>query len=77
MNPTLSEQEIVRRKALKELIDLGIDPYPAEEYKVNAFSKEIHDNFPKDETLFQDVSIAGRIMSRRIMGEASFVELHD
>jgi len=77
MSLVLSEQEIIRRNSLKELIGLGIDPYPAAEYKVNVTSKEIHENFPKDKTLYQEVTFAGRIMSRRIMGAASFVELQD
>ncbi len=77
MSTVLSEQEIVRRKSLKELIDLGIDPYPAARYEVNVTAKEIHENFPKDSSLYQEISFAGRIMSRRIMGAASFVELQD
>jgi len=77
MSLVLSEQEVIRRNSLKELISLGIDPYPAAEYKVNVTSKEIHENFPKDKTLYQEVTFAGRIMSRRIMGAASFVELQD
>ncbi len=77
MSTVLSEQEIVRRKSLKELIDLGIDPYPAARYEVSVTAKEIHENFPKDSSLYQEISFAGRIMSRRIMGAASFVELQD
>lgn len=73
----LSEQEVVRRNSLKELKDLGIEPYPAEEYKVNVSTADILENFPKDDSLYQDIRIAGRIMSRRIMGAASFVELQD
>ncbi len=73
----LSEQEIVRRNSLAELQSLGINPYPADLYEVNATSQEIHENYPKDHTLYQEVSIAGRIMSRRIMGAASFIELQD
>ena len=73
----LSEQEQIRRQSLQELEKLGIDPYPAETYEVNTSTKEIHENFPKDNNLYQDVSIAGRIMSRRIMGAASFVEIQD
>lgn len=76
MAQTLSEQEIIRRKALQELIDLGIDPYPTEEFPVNVTAKEIHENWPERKK-FEDVSIAGRIMSRRIMGAASFIELQD
>ncbi len=77
MNIELSEQEIIRRQSMKELRELGIDPYPAELFEVNAKSNEILENYPKDETLYQDVSIAGRIMSRRIMGAVAFVELQD
>ncbi len=73
----LSEQELVRRKALEELNKLGINPYPPEMYPVNAYAGEIKEKYPKDETLYQDVIIAGRIMSRRIMGAASFVEIMD
>lgn len=73
----LSEQEQIRRNSLNELKKLGINPYPAALYEVNATSAEIHAQFPNDNTLFQNVSIAGRIMSRRIMGAASFVELQD
>ncbi|MBN1651781.1 MAG: lysine--tRNA ligase [Bacteroidales bacterium] len=73
----LSEQELVRRNSLNELKKLGIDPYPAEGYEVNVTAREIKEKFPKDNSLFQEVSIAGRIMGRRIMGAASFVELKD
>ncbi len=73
----LSEQEIVRRKALDELKKLGINPYPQAAYKVSTYAKEILEQFPKDNDLFREVSLAGRIMSRRIMGAASFSELMD
>ena len=73
----LSEQEQIRRQALTELRKLGINPYPQAEYKVNATSQKILDQFPSDNSLFQEVSLAGRIMSRRIMGAASFAELKD
>ncbi len=73
----LSEQELVRRNSLNELIKLGIDPYPAEGFESNATAQEIHEKFPTDNNLFQEVSLAGRIMGRRIMGAASFVELKD
>ncbi len=73
----LSEQEIFRRQSLDELRKLGIDPYPAALYEVNAYSKEIIENFSDEDTDKRYVSIAGRIMSRRIMGKASFVELQD
>ncbi len=72
----LSEQEIVRRNSLNQLRELGIDPYPAAEYVVNAWSDEIKASFKDDEEPRQ-VSVAGRIMSRRIMGKASFMELKD
>ncbi|MCK9617282.1 MAG: lysine--tRNA ligase [Lentimicrobiaceae bacterium] len=77
MSLELSEQEVIRRNALTELENLGINPYPAEKFDVNVNTKEILENFPKDNTLYQDVSIAGRIMSRRIMGAASFAEIQD
>ncbi len=73
----LSEQEIVRRKSMERLKALGIDPYPAETFEVTAYAKEIKEKFPKDNSLFQDVKIAGRIISRRIMGKASFAEIQD
>jgi lysyl-tRNA synthetase class 2 len=72
----LSEQEIFRRQSLEELRKKGVDPYPAAEYPVNAYSKDIKANFA-DDAPRREVSIAGRIMSRRIMGKASFVELQD
>ena len=73
----LSEQEQIRRQSLQELEKLGIDPYPADTYDINATAAEIHENFPKDDSLYREVSIAGRIMSRRIMGAASFTEIQD
>ena len=72
----LSEQEIGRRQSLQELRDMGIDPYPAAEYPTNAFSTDIKDEF-KDEDEPREVCIAGRMMSRRVMGKASFVEIQD
>lgn len=72
----LSEQEIIRRESLNELRNMGIEPYPAAEYPTNAFSTEILENF-KDEEEPRQVCIAGRMMSRRVMGKASFVELQD
>ncbi len=72
----LSEQEIIRRNSLDEMRRLGIDPYPATEYKVDAFTDEIKASF-SDDAPQRTVSIAGRIMSRRIMGKASFMELKD
>ena len=71
----LSEQEIVRRQSLQDLRDMGIDPYPAAEYPTNAFSTDIRDNFKDDEK--REVTIAGRLMSRRVMGKASFAEIQD
>jgi lysyl-tRNA synthetase class 2 len=73
----LSEQELVRRDALDELKKLGINPYPQAAYKVNAHAKDVLEQFPKDNSLFREVSMAGRIMSRRIMGAASFTGLMD
>ena len=72
----LSEQEIVRRQSLQELRDIGIEPYPAAEFPTNAFSEDIKNDF-KDEDEKREVVIAGRMMSRRVMGKASFVELQD
>jgi len=72
----LSEQEIIRRNSLEQMRELGIDPYPAEEYPVSAYAEDIKANF-KDDAEKRYVTIAGRIMSRRIMGKASFAELQD
>ena len=72
----LSEQEIGRRESLQELRNMGINPYPAAEYPTNAFSTDIRDNF-RDEDEPRQVSIAGRMMSRRVMGKASFAEIQD
>lgn len=72
----LSEQEIIRRQSLQELRDMGIDPYPAAEFPTNAFSTDIKKEFKDDEEPRQ-VAIAGRMMSRRVMGKASFAELQD
>lgn len=71
----LSEQEIVRRQSLQELRSMGIEPYPAAEYPTNAFSDDIKANFKEGEE--REVCIAGRLMSRRVMGKASFAELQD
>lgn len=73
----LSEQEQIRRDALAELRKLGIDPYPAAEYKTNVMASEILKNYDQAKNSYQDVCLAGRIMSRRIMGNASFAELMD
>ena len=83
MNPNeLSEQEQIRRNSLEELRRMGIEPYPAAEYPTNAFSTDIKAEFtdpedPTDHSSLRQVCIAGRMMSRRIMGKASFVELQD
>ncbi|MFM1745138.1 MAG: Lysine--tRNA ligase [Bacteroidota bacterium] len=77
MSHHLSEQEIIRRQSLEELYSLGIDPYPAELYPVNTNSAAILAGFDSQPDAFKEVVIAGRIMSRRIMGNASFAELQD
>lgn len=71
----LSEQEIVRRQCLQELRDMGIEPYPAAEYPTNAFSTDIRETFTDGDNT--EVAIAGRLMSRRVMGKASFAEIQD
>ncbi len=73
----LSEQEIVRRENLKKIIELGIDPYPPEGWEVNVHAKEILEQYEPDKNNFQEISLAGRIMARRIMGKASFAVLQD
>ena len=73
----LSEQEIIRRQSLQELRHMGIDPYPAAEFPTNAFSTDIRAEFKDDEEEKREVRIAGRLMSRRVMGKASFAELQD
>ena len=73
----LSEQEIIRRNSLNELRAMGINPYPAAEYVTNAFSTDIKAEFKEDEAEPRKVSVAGRMMSRRVMGKASFIELQD
>ena len=73
----LSEQEIFRRESLNKLRELGIEPYPADLYKVDAYSTDIKEKFTDEDVIKRQVSIAGRIMSRRIMGKASFIELMD
>ena len=77
MSTGLSEQEILRRNALTQLRELGINPYPAESFEVTAYAADILANYEKDNTAFNAISMAGRIMSRRIMGSASFIELQD
>ena len=73
----LSEQEILRRNKLDELRALGIEPYPSELFEVNFSAQEIHDNYHPELNNFQDVALAGRLMSVRVMGKASFAELMD
>ncbi len=75
----LSEQELIRRENLQKIRDLGIDPFPAGEFEVTAFAKEIKDEFndESESPNFQHVSLAGRLMSTRVMGKASFAELQD
>ncbi len=74
---SLSEQEIIRRNSLQKLRELGIDPYPAAEYPVNAYSEDIKAGFSDGQDHFGEVCLAGRLMSQRIMGKASFAELQD
>ena len=76
-NTNLSEQEQIRRESLSELRKLGIDPYPAAEYKTNVFAQDILNNFEANAEKYVEVCLAGRIMNRRIMGNASFAELMD
>ena len=73
----LSEQEVIRRQSLDEIKKIGVDPYPADLFEINAASAEILEKFPADNSLYQNISIAGRIMTRRIMGNASFAEIQD
>ncbi|MDZ4715222.1 MAG: lysine--tRNA ligase [Cytophagales bacterium] len=73
----LSEQEVIRRQGLEELIKRGIDPYPADLFEINTTAREIHEKFPEKKEEFKNVSLAGRMMSRRVMGNASFAELQD
>lgn len=73
----LSEQEIERRKDREELMQLGINPYPAESFPINVTAEDIHRNYENRKTDYKDISIAGRLMSRRIMGSASFAEIQD
>lgn len=77
MSIGLSEQEILRREAMLELRRLGIDPYPPEAFDVNVNAQDIKENYERDKTSYKSISFAGRIMSRRIMGSASFAELQD
>ncbi len=77
MTQQLSEQEIVRREALAAIRELGIDPYPAQAFDVSHHAADLHRDFDGTEGTFTEVSLAGRIMSRRVMGKASFAELQD
>ena len=73
----LSEQEIERRKDREELMKLGINPYPAESFIINVTAADIHKNYENNKTDYKGITIAGRMMSRRIMGSASFAEIQD
>lgn len=73
----LTDQQRIRHEALQKLIEAGVNPYPAELFEVNVSSKEVKDNFEKNTELYKNVSIAGRIMTRRIMGKASFADIQD
>jgi len=75
--PTHSEQEEFRRQSLQEIIKLGYQPFPPDTFEVNVTSEEILENFDQEKKNFPDVQIAGRIMTRRIMGNASFAEIQD
>lgn len=77
MSTGLSEQEQIRRNSLQKLRELGIDPYPAAQYHVNATTTEILENFNEEKKNFNEVILAGRLMSHRIMGKASFAEIQD
>ncbi|NRF41290.1 lysine--tRNA ligase [Pedobacter foliorum] len=77
MSTGLSELELLRRNSLNQLRELGINPYPAEAYEINANAADILANYERDKTAYKSISIAGRIMTRRIMGSAAFVELQD
>ena len=77
MHRELSEQEIVRRESLQKLLELDINPYPSELFDVNVSSTEIKKNYNSDKLGYKNIQIAGRLMSRRVMGKASFAELQD
>ncbi len=77
MSTNLSEQEVQRRQSLQELINLGINPYPAEAYDVDTYAADITANYQNEKTAYKNISMAGRIMTRRIMGNASFAEIQD
>lgn len=77
MSTGLSELEVLRRNSLNQLRELGINPYPAEAFEINAHAADILANYERDKTAYKNISIAGRIMGRNIMGAASFAELQD
>jgi len=73
----LNEQQLLRRQSLQKLRELGIDPFPAEGFDVNVTAAEIHNGYENNKLGFKNVSIAGRLMTRRIMGKAAFADLQD
>ncbi len=77
MSTVLSEQEQLRRQAMQSLLDMGIEPFPANEFVVNAHAADILENYDRDKLNYKNITIAGRIMSRRVMGSASFFEIQD
>jgi len=77
MSTGLSEQEVLRRSALAQLRELGIDPYPAEGYEISTNAADISKHYEENKEAYQNISIAGRIMTRRIMGSAAFAEIQD
>ena len=77
MHRDFSEQEIVRRESLQKLLELGINPYPAELFDVNVSANEIKKNYNSEKLGYKNIQIAGRLMSRRVMGKASFAEIQD
>ncbi len=77
MSTVLSEQEQQRRLNLQAIIDLGINPYPADEFEVNVTAADILENYERDKLNYKSIRLAGRMMSRRVMGNASFMELQD
>lgn len=77
MSRVLSEQELVRREALEKMKSLGVNPYPPQMYEVNAYAKDIKTNYERNKLDYKNISIAGRVMSKRIMGKASFAEIKD
>ena len=77
MAQNLSEQEIQRREKIERLRELGVDPYPAAEFRVDCSAEDILNNYESNKTLYKAVSFAGRIMRRRMQGKAAFVEMQD